>query len=57
MPVIGAATTAHDIEAGAERPTQIGVAAAEIDRIAGIEIGRIVEFGVTARLCIGAQSA
>ena len=56
VPEVGAATAAENSDV-AELAPQLGVLPAERDRIAGVEIGGLIEFSVAARRGIGAQPA
>jgi hypothetical protein len=56
VPMIGAAAAAKHIDV-MMLPAQRSVAAAEIRRIADVEIGRLIELGMTAYRRVGAQAA
>jgi hypothetical protein len=46
MAVVGAAAAAKHVDVG-EAAAEFGVLAAELERIADVELWRIVEFGMT----------
>ena len=54
--VVGAAAAADHGQPG-QNGLEGTVLTAQLDGIAGVEIGRLVELGVAARRCVGAQAA